>query len=147
MDRRMDHRHHDGGLVCSEVCVVSCAAIGGTTTHLHSSLPGDIDVVPHQSHPLAQELCGAVRAVLSQTPWERGVERYGRKLMREQADAGGVQQAEESPVGQDSPLPSSVADSESSASSSKQFVSSCVHNICTFVAVFQSSRWQVLMMF
>ena len=54
MDRRMDHRHHDGGLVCSEVCVVSCAAIGGTTTHLHGTLPSDIDVVPHQSHPLAQ---------------------------------------------------------------------------------------------
>ena len=61
---------------------------------------------------------GGVRAVLSQTPWERSVERYGRKLMREQADAGGVQQAEESPVGQDSPLPSSVADSESVSSAS-----------------------------
>ena len=59
-----------------------------------------------------------MRAVLSQAPWERGVERYGRKLMREQADAGGVQQAEESPVGQDSPLLSSVADSESESSAS-----------------------------
>ena len=47
------HDHH-GGLVCSEMCVVSCAAIGGGAhlLRLHLFHPGVI--VGHGSHPFAQ---------------------------------------------------------------------------------------------
>ena len=50
----MDHGHHHGGLVCSEMCVVSCAAIGGGAhlLRLHLFHPGVI--VGHGSHPFAQ---------------------------------------------------------------------------------------------
>ena len=36
-----------------------------------------------------------MRAVVSQASWERGLERLGRKLTREQADAGGEQSTRE----------------------------------------------------